>query len=309
MLFTLVTFIMAKQDFYEVLGVQKNASPEELKKAYRKLALEWHPDRNKSPKATEHFKEINEAYEVLSNPDKKSAYDQYGHAAFEQGGPGGPFGGGARSYQEGPFTYSYTTYGGENSPFEGFDFGGFSNPFEIFEQFFGGASPFSRSQKPRRHIYSLSVDFSDAVRGAEKQVEINGKKTTIKIPEGVDNGSRIRFPDFDIEIEVLPDKKYQREGDDLYFTETISFPQAALGDIIKILIFGEEIKLKVMPGTQPGTLVRLHGKGVKNVHTKRPGNLYVKLQVAVPTKLTREQKDLIQKLEKERTSEKNWGWF
>ena len=110
-----------KRDFYDVLGVSKNASSDEIKKAYRKQALQWHPDRNKSTEASEKFKEINEAYEILGNPQKKQTYDQFGHAAFTQGGPaGGPFGGFAGG--QGPFTYTYTTYGGESgqgSPFEG----------------------------------------------------------------------------------------------------------------------------------------------------------------------------------------------
>lgn len=300
---------MAKRDFYEVVGVSKNASDEEIKRAYRKLALQWHPDRNKSPEATPRFKEINEAYEVLSDPEKKAAYDQFGHAAFEPGGFGGagPFGG-ARTYREGPFTYTYTTFGGGESPFaEGFDFTGFSDPFEIFEQFFGTASPFGR--RKRRPVYSLTLDFLEAVKGAQKEVEIERKKMKIKIPPGVDNGSRIRFGNFDIETEVRPDKRFERDGDDLNLTQPISFVQAALGDIIKVPTIDGEIKLKVLPGTQPGTLVRLRGKGIPNVHTKRPGDLYVRLQVVIPTKLTREQKEFLQKFEKTKSNEKTWGWF
>lgn len=302
---------MAKRDFYEVLGVSKNASPEELKKSYRNLALKWHPDRNKTPEATEKFKEINEAYEVLSNPEKKSAYDQFGHAAFEQGGFGGegPFGGGTRSYQNGPFSYTYTTSGDDNSPFESFDFGGFSDPFEIFEQFFGGGSPFGGRKRKSHPIYALKIDFLEAVKGVEKEVEVGGKKTSIKIPKGVDNGSRIRFSDFDIEISVRPDKRYQRDGDDLYINKEISFSEAALGGVIKVQTLDGELKLKVLPGTQPGTLVRLRGKGIENVHTKRPGDLYVKLQIVVPTKLTREQREILQKFEKNKENKNSWSWF
>jgi DnaJ-class molecular chaperone len=143
---------MANADFYKVLGISKSASPDEIKKAYRKLALQYHPDRNKGKEAEEKFKEVNQAYEVLSDPQKRQTYDQFGSAAFEQGGPtgqgpfgaGGPFGG--FGGQQGPFTYTYTT-GGQGP--QGFDFGGggFSDPFEIFEQFFGGASPFGRAQR------------------------------------------------------------------------------------------------------------------------------------------------------------------
>src|SRR5581483_8032412 len=125
----------SKQDYYHVLGITKNASAEEIKKAYRKLALQYHPDKNSSKEAAEKFKEVTNAYEVLSDPQKRQTYDQFGSAAFEQGGASsGPFGqGGAGGY--GPFTYTYSSNGA------GFDFGGFADPFDIFEQFFGG-SPF-----------------------------------------------------------------------------------------------------------------------------------------------------------------------
>ena len=162
---------MAERDYYQILGLQKGASEAEIKKSYRKLALEYHPDRNKSKEAHEKFKEINKAYEVLSDPQKKQTYDQYGHAAFEQGagqGPfGGPFGGGSGQY--GPFTYTYSSSGGNG----GFDYGGFSDPFDIFEQFFGGGNPFGRAQ--RRPTYSLTIDFMDAVKGATKKISMNGK--------------------------------------------------------------------------------------------------------------------------------------
>ena len=145
---------MAK-DYYQILGVTKQASETEIKKAYRKLALQYHPDRNKGDKELEKkFKEVTKAYEVLSDPQKKQTYDQFGEAAFEQGGQGagGPFGG--FGGQGGPFTYTYST-GGQG----GFDFGGFSDPFEIFEQFFGGASPFGSAQARRRPVYSLTIDY------------------------------------------------------------------------------------------------------------------------------------------------------
>src|SRR3989338_4418926 len=118
-------------DYYEMLGVSKNSSDQEIKAAYRKQALKWHPDRNKSPEANAKFKEINKAFEVLSDPKKKEVYDQYGEEAFARGGYGGA---GGQSYQQSPFTYTYSSSGG--NPFEGVDFGGFSDPFEIFEQFF-----------------------------------------------------------------------------------------------------------------------------------------------------------------------------
>jgi DnaJ-class molecular chaperone len=294
-----------KRDYYDILGVSKGASKEEIKKAYRKLALEHHPDRNKSSDASDKFKEINEAYEVLSDSKKKQTYDQFGHAAFDPryggggGGPGGfrgrPFGGGqTRTYRQGPFTYTYTTYG--SSPRGGFDFGGFSDPFEIFEQFFGGGSPFGRQEaKPR---YGLNLSFIEAAKGCEKTVNLDGKKKTIKVPAGVDDGSRIRFADFDVTIDVQPDKTFQRDGPDVFVNHKIPLSMAILGGTTEVPTIDGEVKLRIRPGTQPGTMVRLRGRGIRNLRGFGRGNQYVRLQVKIPEKLTREQREALQKLEK-----------
>jgi DnaJ-class molecular chaperone len=278
-----------KQDYYEVLGVGKTASAAELKKAYRKQALQWHPDRNKSAEAEAKFKEINEAYEILSNSEKRAAYDNYGHAAFT---PGGGFGG------QGPFTYTYTTYGGgmpEGSA-SGWDFGGFSDPFEIFEQFFGGASPFRRAQQIPR--YGLTISFMEAVKGCEKEVEIpNLGERTIKIPPGVDDGSRIKFSDFYITIDVKPDKLFKRDGVDVFIDQKISLSTAILGGTIEVPTIDGEIKLRVRSGTQPGTMVRLRNRGIKHLHAYGRGDQYVRLLISLPTRLTQSQKELIKELE------------
>jgi len=280
-----------KRDFYDVLGISKNASADEIKKAYRKQALEWHPDRNKSAQASEKFKEINEAYEVLGNPQKKQTYDQFGHAAFSQGGPG--FGGfGSQTYQQGPFAYTYTTYGGgsrQGSPFEGFDF---SDPFEIFEQFFGGGMPFRQAkQKPR---YGLSLTFMEAVKGTEKEVSLDGKRRKIKIPAGVDEGSRIEFNDFYITIDVKPDKTFKREGNDIFINEEIPLIMAITGGVISVPTIDGDLKLRIRPGTQSGTMVRLAGRGIKKLHGYGKGDQYVRLLVKIPDKLTRKQKEILE---------------
>lgn len=293
---------MTKRDYYEVLGVAKGASASEIKQAYRKLALKWHPDRNPENKeAEEKFKGINQAYEVLADSKKKEAYDQFGHAAFEGGGfgAGGPFGGFTRTQQEGPFTYTYTTYGGGQegaSPFEGFDFGGFSDPFEIFEQFFGGAVPRGNRQRKRRNVYQINIDFMEAVKGVEKKVEIEGRERTIKIPQGINSGQRIRFQDFDILVEVQPNQRFKREGDDIYIDIPISISTAALGGEITIPTIDKEIRLRVHPGTQSGTMMRLRGQGVKGVYNDRRGDQYVRLLVNIPERLTGEEKNLFRKL-------------
>jgi DnaJ-class molecular chaperone len=299
-----------KRDFYEVLGVSKSATAPDIKRAYRKLALEWHPDRNKSSNAHEKFKEINEAYEVLSDPKKKETYDQFGHSAFAPGAGGstagqGPFGG--QGFRQGPFTYYYSTGGGQQgqNPFaggaEGFDF---SDPFDIFEQFFGGG--FGRAQGGRRprEAYQITIDFMDAVRGVSKEIHLprgaageGSIRKTIKIPAGVDTGSRIRFDDFDIVVEVRPDKRYRRERDDLIVEQEITYTQAALGTVVDVPTIDGLVKIRVQPGTQPGTLIRLRGKGVPHVRGSGRGDEYVKIILSIPTHLSRQQRELLEELE------------
>jgi DnaJ-class molecular chaperone len=286
-----------KRDFYEILGVDKSASADQIKKAYRQQALQWHPDRNKTAEATQKFKEINEAYEILSNPQKRQSYDQFGHAAFDPryggssayGGGGGPFGG--QTYRQGPFTYTYST-GGRNA---GFDFGGFSDPFEIFEQFFGGASPFGRAQRVAR--YGLQISFKEAAFGTEKTVVVDGKKHTIKIPAGVDDGSRIRFADFYVTIEVEPDKVFKRDGVDVFVDVEIPFTMAILGGSVQVPTLTGDLKLKIRSGTQPGSMVRLSGRGIKRLHGFGHGDEYVRLLIKLPERLSRRQRQLLEEFE------------
>lgn len=296
-----------QKDFYQTLGVSKTATAEEIKKAYRKLALQYHPDRNKGKDSETKFKEVTKAYEVLSDPQKRESYDQFGHAAFEQGagqgpfgGAGGPFGGfEQQSGRQGPFSYTYTT-GGDGGA--GFDFGGFNDPFEIFEQFFGGASPFGRQ---RRQAYSLTLDFLEAVHGTTKKVNISGKAQAIKIPAGVDEGSRIRFGDYDIVVSVVPDKRFQREGFDIIGAKEISFAQVALGDEVDIETIDGSIKVRIPGGTQPGTAIRLRGKGVPHLHGSGRGDHYVRIKVTVPKHLTGKQKELLEEFQNE-GGKKTW---
>ncbi len=286
------------KDYYEILGVTKTATQDEIKKAYRKLALQYHPDRNKTKEGEAKFKEVTRAYEVLSNTEKRSQYDQFGHAAFEQGGPAGagnPFGG-----QYGPFSYTYSTNG------QGFDPNGFTDPFEIFEQFFGGGNPFG--QRARRPAYSLSITFDEAVHGAEKSVTIDNKKQKIKIPAGVDSGSRIRFEKYDVILDVAPDSTFQREGNDIVTQHEISYPQAALGMDLEVKTINGSVKIRVPAGTQPGTLIRLSGRGVPRVRGGGSGDHYVKINVVVPKKLSGKQKELLEALQAEEAP-KSKKWF
>lgn len=290
------------KDYYELLGVSKSATPDELKRAYRKMALQYHPDRNKTPEAEAKFKEINQAYEVLSDPQKKQMYDQVGHAAFESGARGGgPFGGGFGGPfggSQGPFTYTYSS-GGDSG---GFDFGGFSDPFEIFEQFFGGGSPFGR----RKPAYSLSISFMDSIRGATKKVNIDGKTREIKIPAGVRDGSRIQFDTFDVIISVGTDAKFRREGYDIVTQEEISMVQAALGDVVEVATVDGIVKLKIPEGTQPNALIRIRGKGVPHLRGNGRGDQYVQIKITIPTRLSSKQKQILQQFRDESTKK---GWF
>lgn len=296
---------MAERDYYQILGVTKGASDAEIKKAYRKLALEYHPDRNKSKEADAKFKEINKAYEVLGDSQKKAQYDQFGHAAFE--GAGGPFGGGnpftGQGGQYGPFTYSYSSSGGNG----GFDFGGFSDPFEIFEQFFGGGQgPFGR-QAPRRPVYSLAIDFMEAVKGVTKRISVDGKTQTVKIPAGVDDGSRVRFDKYDVLIDVKPHSRFKREGYDIITEEEITFSQAALGTEVNVETIEGPVKLRIPSGTQPSTVIRLSQKGVPHIRSSRRGDHYVQVKIVVPKNLTSKQKELLKEFDG--PSSKKHGWF
>lgn len=291
------------QDYYSILGVSKSASAEEIKHAYRKLALQYHPDRNKTKEAEEKFKEINKAYEVLGDPQKKQTYDQLGHAAFEQGAGQGPFAGGNPFAGGGPFRYTYTTNGAD----AGFDFGGFSDPFDIFEQFFGGASPFGR--QARRSVYSLTISLEDAVKGAEKEVTIEGKKQKIKIPAGVDTGSRIRFDTYDVIVEIIPDKRFHREGSDIITDEEITFPQAVLGTQIDVKTVDDNVKIRIAPGTQSGTLIRLTGKGMPRLRSSSRGDHYVRVKIVVPKHVNKRQKELLEEFDNTSSQQRSNKWF
>ncbi len=286
---------MATNDYYSILGVSKSASPAEIKSAYRKLALKWHPDKNKGTDTHNKFKEINEAYEVLSNPDKKTRYDQFGHDNFKQasqggGGPqGNPFGGGFYSQQGGNINFE-DLFGGAN-----FGGGGFNgDPFDLFGSFFGGGQGQRRQAKT---LYSLKISFMEAVNGVEKTLVHQGKEYTIKVPAGVDNGNRMRFNDFDISFSVGESTKFKREGFDVIVEQEVPLITAILGGDIEVPTLDGDLTVRIKSGTQPETVVRLSGKGIKHLQSNQHGDLYIKYKIHIPTKLSSRQKTILQEFE------------
>jgi curved DNA-binding protein len=296
-------------DYYKTLGVAKNATEDEIKKAYRKLARKLHPDLNPNDKdAHKKFQQINEANEVLSDPEKRKQYDQYGkdwkHAdQFEkakqqqgrQGFGSGGFGGG----NFGEYTYS----SGDDSEFSDF-----------FESLFGGAKSRRTQTKYRGQDYSaeLHLSLSDAYKTHKQTLTINGKNVRITIPAGVENGQVIRLKgygseganggpagDLLITFVIKNDTEFKRDGNDLYKTEDIDLYTALLGGEKTIDTIGGKIKLKVNPGTQNGTKIRLKEKGFP-VYKKEEafGDLYITWNVKLPTHLSEKQKELFTELSK-----------
>jgi len=259
-----------KGDPYQVLGVGRDASPDQIKRAYRRLALKYHPDRNKSPKAKEKFKQINAAYEILSDPEKRRRYDAFGHAGVEGAAGFGGF---------------------------GFEFD-FSNPFDIFEQFFGFRSPFGAGH--RVPVVQVTLDLKEVLSGKQQEVVVNGRKRLVRIPPGVEDGLRFRMDDFMLEVRVRPHPNYQREGVDLIHQLFVPLSTLVLGGQVEVkTLEGKKVKIKVPPLTQPGNMVRLRGYGLP--YLNRPanrGDLYVRFNLQLPSKLTGQQKKLLEALKK-----------
>ena len=292
-----------KKDYYEVLGVKKGASEAEIKSAYRKLARAHHPDIDKSAGASERFKEIGEAYQVLSDAPKRQNYDRFGHA-----GSNSPFGGSGAGAGR-----SYQWSSGAAGPNVQFDFGGFEDPFELFEQIFGANSPFGQGFR-RKPTYQMNISFDESIHGVTKQIQVNDQKMTIKVPAGVDNGTRMRFGELDIIFNVPRSSKFLREGADIFSEITVSIPQLVLGDIFEVETVHGKVKVKVPPGTQPGSLVRLKAKGMARLSATGYGNHFVRVNLNIPQNPSKQEKQLYEELYNlgsppRGDASKKKGWF
>lgn len=313
---------MAAKDYYQILGVTKGASHDEIKAAFKTAAKKYHPDRNPDDKvAEEKFKEISEAYEVLGDEAKRKQYDQFGRFDFGGRGPQDPFQQGF--WQQGGFNQvdiedifgDIFGFGGARRGRKAgkvkFDFGDLGGGG--FTGFSGGPGGSSYSQAGRNGAdltWALPIDFLEAVQGCEKQIlTSDGHKVKVKIPAGVDTGSKIRLAgkgnpgvaggrpgDLIIETEVRAHPYFRREGDDIHVDVNVSVLEALQGATITVPTVQGDVSLKIPKGSQGGQKMRLKGKGVPNLKTKEIGNQYVHLNVVVPKDLTDEEINHLEKI-------------
>lgn len=312
----------ALPNFYETLSVAEDASASEIKKAYRKLARDHHPDRNPdNPEAEEKFKAVQEAYDTLGDEKKRKQYDQMRRDPFagrDLRGFGGGDPSGGRFYRTPDGTYVRVESTGFG-PDEGYQFsdegmGGLGGLGDLFGQFFGGGGGAARGQSPfgqqapppppsrgQDVESSMSISFDEAMRGGKTEVTLpGGEKVRISIPEGVDDGQKVRLRgrgkegpggkrgDLYITFNVKPSARFRREGNDLTVTETINVAEAMLGTARTIEnAYGKSIKVTIPPGTQPGERLRLRNQGIKSGETA--GALYVEIDVSIPAGVSDEE--------------------
>lgn len=289
---------MAK-DYYKILDINKNASQEEIKKAFRKLAHKYHPDKKDGDEAK--FKEINEAYSVLSNEQKRSQYDQFGSAEGSQGFNNGGGSGG--------FDFS----GFQNGNGQGFDI----NVEDILNQFFGGRGGYSRTRKGQDVVLDQEIDFKECVFGTTKKITYKRKSDNseesldIKIPAGIDSGEMLRMKgkgetiqdgvpgDLYIRIRVKPHKTLRKEGVHIYTEKEINITDTLLGENLEVeTADGKDVKVKIPMGTNHGEILRLKGYGIK-LDENRRGDLLIKILIKTPKKISKKAKDLLEELQKE----------
>jgi len=309
---------MEYKDYYAVLGIDRKATADEIKKTYRKLAMKYHPDRNPgNTEAEDKFKEINEAYEVLSDPEKRSRYDQLGesYSNWQRGGGSGNFNWGDW-YTQAP-RQARQPQGGvhvEYGDFEDlFGSGGFS---DFFTQIFGGmGGARTQTRRPTRPVrpqtleYPLAISFLEAYQGARRMLQIDDRKLEVKIPAGAKTGTRVRMAgagpagpdgtksDLYLVIEVAEDPRFQRDGDNLTTDVAVDLYTAVLGGQANLATPGGNVLLTIPPGTQPDQKIRLAGRGMPKVRTPNTfGDLFARVKVQLPRSLNEEQKALFEQL-------------
>ncbi len=309
---------MEYKDYYKILGVQKNASQDDIKKAYRKLAMKYHPDHNPGNKsAEEKFKDINEAYQVLSDKEQRARYDQLGasYAQWQQTGGRGDFNWSDWFTRAAPGQQTYTRVDAENLDDV---FGGFS---DFFNMIFGGSARTNPAGQTRRPGYAarqaasqpkieqpVQITLQEAYRGTERMVQLDGRKLRVKIPAGAKTGTRVRmanaaptpdggYADIYLVVEVLPDQQFERKGDDLSTEITIDLYTAVLGGQVEVPTPDGKVLLTIPAGTQPGQTFRLSGRGMPKLRTpSEHGDLYVKVKVQLPRKLSKKQQELFEQI-------------
>lgn len=298
---------MAKKDFYSVLGIQRSATADEIKKSYRKLAMQYHPDKNPgNKKSEEKFKEITEAYDTLSDPQKRKNYDQFGNADFQGFGGFGGAAGGFEGFRQGA--------GGQfqGGPEQFQDIFG-----DVFGDFFSGKA---RARKPSRGAdlrYTLSVTMEEAATGCEKLISfirqkgVNNEtaKLSVHVPAGVKENQKLKLSnegdnpgsngqagDLYVIIQVQPHPFFSREENDVLMDVPLNFTDALLGTSLEIPTLSGKAVLKIPPGTASGQTFRLKAKGFPRLGSFGTGDMLVKVQIVTPNRLTQEEKELVEKL-------------
>lgn len=309
---------MEYKDYYATLGVEKRATPEEIQKAYRKLARKYHPDVNSKPGAEERFKEITEAYEVLKDAEKRKTYDRFGSQWKSYQGQGGGAGSGfPPGFENIRFDFGGGGFGGgEHSSFFDMLFGG-GNPFGG-----GRAGAGARGGRPGFDMRGqdqearIALTLEEAAEGGERQITVSdpvsgqGKTYSVKVPAGIREGQKVRLAgrggpgaagsppgDLLLKVELKPHSHFRLEGHDLHVTVPVTPWDAALGTEATIKTLNGALKIKLPPGTSSGRKIRLRGKGFPRPRGAH-GDLYAEIQVVVPSELTAEERKLFEQLAK-----------
>ena len=322
---------MAKKDYYSVLGVSRQATPDDMKKSFRKLAMKFHPDKNPGDKAAEdRFKEVNEAYDVLSDPKKKQMYDQFGHAAFQAGGTGagGPGQGspfrGFENFQGGSRGFDPRQQG-QGNPNENFQdmFSDFFGEFFSGEQTQPGRRGFRQEQRGADLRYTLNITLEEAATGTEKLINFvrqragreDNAKLSITVPAGVKAGQRLKLRgegdsppgstrpgDLYVIVNFQDHPLFKRKDNDVLMELPISFIDALLGVHLEVPTLTGKAMLNIPGGTHPGQIFRLKGKGFPDIGGYAPGDMLIKIIVDVPNNVTAEDREALERLRKSSSS-------